>query len=723
MKIYKLIAVLILLPLGLNLIGVWQLQRSVENTERLTEIQADLAHARPYFERLARSPDALTRTMEMDGENITLKEALSRLHEAEQGLDFVVVVGNVTTWLARAVIALCLLAALVGGIGLAGLNWAGARALHSRERLLNTFSRVRRILPFVLVGHIIAMGTAVSAILCFEALGLWHVGRMSAGELKLIIVVLMLVAACLYSIWRMGKQLGVMLHMFEPIAMEVLGQQVTPEEAPVLWAYVRDLAERLGALSPDHIVLGMTEGFYVTSSDVSLLPSDIVLKGRTLHVPILYLGLIDAAETSAVIGHELAHFAGEDTEYSLRFLPIYDGIGRSLGVIAENMMVSGWLQRTILRPAFMLGVYFMESFDHAVNHWSRVRELAADAAGASLAGNASAASALVRISAIDPLLQERIYTHITRATNPRRGEVFTKDLPNSVLHELAGKAFTLPDEEMAVQLPHPSDTHPSNGERIAALQVAADEAIRSGIRPVVAAQARAAMDQYFSNAQALRTRLTEDFIKHHVANDAEVVTELRALAKTVSGDVVLHEGARLRGLLLTLFLAPLLGLGIYLIAEALSFPQGLTEKRNSMLIAGGILTAFMLMLLPFALRMCLRADKTALLLTPEHFVFANLKSPVPIQHIADFELNVAYGTFLTLHLQDDAPLPERVSRSFSAPNAKVFRKKRRVLLALARFSRDGKKLKPDELGELIADYVNAGTARHLLQQRFEQGKR
>ncbi len=208
-----------------------------------------------------------------------------------------------------------------------------------------------------------------------------------------------------------------------------------------------------------------------------------------------------------------------------------------------------------------------------------------------------------------------------------------------------------------------------------------------------------------------------------MANDAEVVTELRARAKTVSGDVVLHEGARLRGLLLTLFLAPLLGLGIYLIAEALSFPQGLTEKRNSMLIAGGILTAFMLMLLPFALRMCLRADKTALLLTPEHFVFANLKSPVPIQHIADFELNVAYGTFLTLHLQDDAPLPERVSRSFSAPNAKVFRKKRRVLLALARFSRDGKKLKPDELGELIADYVNAGTARHLLQQRFEQGKR
>ncbi|PYD04859.1 hypothetical protein DND90_12750 [Pseudomonas syringae pv. maculicola] len=66
MKIYKLIAVLILLPLGLNLVGVWQLQRSVDNTQRLNEIQADLVHARPYLEKLARSPSALTRTIVSD---------------------------------------------------------------------------------------------------------------------------------------------------------------------------------------------------------------------------------------------------------------------------------------------------------------------------------------------------------------------------------------------------------------------------------------------------------------------------------------------------------------------------------------------------------------------------------------------------------------------------------------------------------------------------------
>lgn len=718
MKIYKLIAVLILLPLGLNLVGVWQLQRSVDNTQRLTGIQAELLHARPYFEKLARSPSALTRTIEIDGENISISTALARLEEAEKGLDTVVVLGHVTTWLARAVIALGLLAALVGGVGLAGLKWAGSRALHSRERLLHTFSRVSRILPFVLVGHIVAMGAAVSAILSFEALGLWHAGRMAAGELKLIIVVLMVVAACLYSIWQMGKQLRVMLRMFEPTAMQVLGREVTPDEAPVLWADVRDLAGRLGALSPDHIVLGMTEGFYVTSSDVSLQPSEVTLKGRTLHVPIMYLGLIDAAETRAVIGHELAHFAGEDTEYSLRFLPIYDGIGRSLGVIAETMLFSDVLQRTILRPAFMLGIYFLESFDHAVNHWSRVRELAADAAGATLAGNAAAASALVRISAIDPLLQERVYLHIAHATNPEPGQVLTKDLPTSVLHELADQTLALPEEEMAIQLPHPSDTHPSNGERVAALHVAADEAIRAGTRPVIAAQACAAMDHYFIDPQALRVRLTEDFMCHQVAHDAELVTELRTRANSVSGDVALHEGARLRGILFLIILTPLLILGIVMMVKGLSSHQGLTEKRNDLLIAAGILMLFAALLLPFALRLCLRANKTALVLTPDHFVFANLKSPIPVQHIADFDLHVAYGAFLTLHLDDEAPLPERASRSFSSPNAKVFKKKRRVVLMLAQFCRDGKKLKPDELGQLIADYVNAGVARRLLEQRF-----
>ena len=416
MRTLKLIAVLILLPLFLGLFAVWELHRSTESIKEFADIKAELSEMHVEIEAMVAKPFSRSAKVDINGERMGVHEALSRVTQAEHELTIVQPVAGVMNNLAKGAIALGLLASLVGVLGLLGLRWAGARASHSRERLLHTFSRVSRLLPYLLVGHIVAMGAAVAAILGFEGLGLWHMGNMSTGEFKLMLVVLMLMLGFLYSIWQMGKQLPVMLHMFQSTPMSVLGQVVTPEQAPALWARVRELADQLGALAPEHIVLGMTEGFYVTSSDVNLLPSGTALKGRTLHVPMLYLGLLDSAETGAVIGHELAHFAGADTEYSLRFVPIYEGIGRSLGVIAETMLQSDVLQRTTLWPAFMLGEYFIERFDHAVNHWSRVRELAADAAGAKLTGNIAIASALVRIAAIDPLLQQGVSTHVARAT-------------------------------------------------------------------------------------------------------------------------------------------------------------------------------------------------------------------------------------------------------------------------------------------------------------------
>jgi Zn-dependent protease with chaperone function len=720
MRTLKLIAVLILLPLFLGLFGVWELQRSTESIKEFADIKAELSEMHVEIEAMVAKPFSRSAKVDINGERMGVHEALSRVTQAEHELTIVQPVAGVMNNLAKGAIALGLLASLVGVLGLLGLRWAGARASHSRERLLHTFSRVSRLLPYLLVGHIVAMGAAVAAILGFEGLGLWHMGNMSTGEFKLMLVVLMLMLGFLYSIWQMGKQLPVMLHMFQSTPMSVLGQVVTPEQAPALWARVRELADQLGALAPEHIVLGMTEGFYVTSSDVNLLPSGTALKGRTLHVPMLYLGLLDSAETGAVIGHELAHFAGADTEYSLRFVPIYEGIGRSLGVIAETMLQSDVLQRTTLWPAFMLGEYFMERFDHAVNHWSRVRELAADAAGAKLTGNIAIASALVRIAAIDPLLQQGVSTHVARATNPSAEHVRTGDLPGSLVQELAVQPLTLPEEEMATSLPHPSDTHPSNRERLASLQVTVEEAVSRGTRPIIAAQACAAMDHYFADPQALRARITEDFLGHYVEQDAAIVQELRSHAGNATEEVRLHEGARLRGWItlgcFSFFM--LLGLGLLVLPYLL--PQVFVDANSTMKLVGILLLICMAFLLPLSLRMLTRANKTALLLTPEHFVFANFKAPLPIQHVADFGLQVGQGVHLNLLLEDDAPMPELASRSFFSPDAKLNRKKRWVQLHLLQICRDDKKLKDQELADLIGTYLNAGTARHLLQQRFEQ---
>jgi Zn-dependent protease with chaperone function len=720
LKTLKLIAVLVLLPFCLGLLGIWELQRSSETGRQFDRVRADLVDIRPQLEALSRKRGSSSIAVDFDGERVGVALALSRLEEVEDAFDTLIPVNTVRVFLAKGVVVLGLAASLIGVSGLLWLGWAGLLAGRSREQLLYKFTEVSRTLPYLLVGHIVFMGAAVAAILAFEALVFWHAGPMLAGEIKLIAIAMMVIFGFLYSIWRMGKQLPVMLRMFDSTPMPVLGQEVSQEQAPQLWDYVRGLAGRVGALPPDHIVLGMVEGFYVTSSDVDLLPSETALKGRTLHVPMMYLGLLDSAETGAVIGHELAHFAGADTEYSLRFVPIYQGIGRSLGVIAQTMLQSDVLQRTTLWPAFMLGEYFMERFDHAVSHWSRVRELAADAAGAQLTGNIAIASALVRIAAIDPLLQHSVSTHVARATNPNAEHVLTRDLPGSVVQELAAQPLTLPEEEMAASQPHPSDTHPSNRERLASLQVSVEEAVSRGTRPIIAAHACAAMDHYFADPQALRARITEDFLGHYVEQDAAVVQELRSHAGNATQEVRLHEGARLRGWItlgcFSFFM--LLGLGLLILPYLL--PQVYVDANSTMKLVGILLLICMAFLLPLSLRMLTRANKTALLLTPEHFVFANFKAPLPIRHVADFGLQVGQGVHLNLLLEDDAPMPELASRSFFSPDAKLNRKKRWVQLHLLQICRDDKKLKDQELADLIGTYLNAGTARHLLQQRFEQ---
>ncbi len=103
---------------------------------------------------------------------------------------------------------------------------------------------------------------------------------------------------------------------------------------------------------------------------------------------------------------------------------------------------------------------------------------------------------------------------MTYAMNSMSDRVMSKDLPTAVITELAGQPVTLPDNQLTFQLSHPSDTHPSNAERIVGLQAAADDAIRAGIRPIIAAHACAAMNQYFINPKAVRTSLTKAFIAY-----------------------------------------------------------------------------------------------------------------------------------------------------------------------------------------------------------------
>ncbi|HHL2255835.1 TPA: M48 family metalloprotease [Pseudomonas aeruginosa] len=213
--------------------------------------------------------------------------------------------------------------------------------------------------------------------------------------------------------------------------------------------------------APQHLLVGLCDGFYVTANRVCLRPSGEHLQGRSLYLSLPLLGLLDRAELSAVIAHELAHFAGRDAHYSLRFLPIYQGAASQLAAIEEQE--ANVFERAALEPARLLAGYFLERFGLAVNHWSRLREFAADRRAAQLAGAPAMASALLRSAAAGAPIRAFL-EHCLLA--PARAPDNLVDAIHVYLGQSGLEAPAPGAEGLQV---HPQDTHPPLGLRCTAL--------------------------------------------------------------------------------------------------------------------------------------------------------------------------------------------------------------------------------------------------------------
>src|SRR5581483_2385205 len=73
-----------------------------------------------------------------------------------------------------------------------------------------------------------------------------------------------------------------MLLMLRRPAIPVIGRAVAEQRGPLLWQYVRDLARRIDALPPEHIVVGFDNIFFVIDSDIQCFSG--ALRGRTLYL-------------------------------------------------------------------------------------------------------------------------------------------------------------------------------------------------------------------------------------------------------------------------------------------------------------------------------------------------------------------------------------------------------------------------------------------------------
>jgi Zn-dependent protease with chaperone function len=338
------------------------------------------------------------------------------------------------------------------GAGLVGLIAAAGRLARGDRNLLlavfrpGLYATVAVVIVLVLVDAALAMGTIYFLEVAF--LGRIH-----------FVIILGIGAAALFAVTRMIRAVLALAHR---ATSSVLGVPLDRDHDGPIFEFVDELTGRLGAQGPEHIVAGLDPTFFVTEADVQTL--DGSLRGRTMFVSLPLARILSVDELRAVIGHELGHFRGLDTQFSQRFYPIYRGAIESL--VALQSSVSGGASALALLPATALVGFFLESFSVAENEISRERELAADQVGVEVTDRAHLASSLAKLHAFSELWEPVVESAIDRARKNEPLGSLTVPFITAIRQSPASERLKALEEQT---LPHPTDSHPPLKVRLDAL--------------------------------------------------------------------------------------------------------------------------------------------------------------------------------------------------------------------------------------------------------------
>lgn len=348
-------------------------------------------------------------------------------------------------------------AALVGFAMLVLIWLAGTVAKSNRTLLLLVFKPGLYFTAIVLVGLVLVHAALAIGVIYYGESTL--VGRVHIG-----IIAAIGIGAALGA-FAIVRHTFAILHKAQTL---VIGTALSRQEAPRLWDAIDNTARRLGALVPDHAVVGLEPNFFVTEANVVCLSG--TLSGRTLYCSLPLARILSVDQFVSVLGHELGHFKGEDTKFSARFYPIYRGTASSLQALEQ---VGGEGAGGIaLLPAMAVFGYFLQSFSVAESRISRDREFAADLAGASVANNAAIGTALVKLHAFSGIWHDLQQAALE---NIRNGKFF---INASKLFADAAAGQATPESLhgiAATHLAHPTDSHPPLAARLKSLGVQMDD--------------------------------------------------------------------------------------------------------------------------------------------------------------------------------------------------------------------------------------------------------
>jgi Zn-dependent protease with chaperone function len=340
-----------------------------------------------------------------------------------------------------------------------------------RKRLSLLFGPTIRFVMLLLVVSV--AGQAGLFIYSFYTIETMTIGRVHAGFL--LIVGIGALVGCLYLL---KSAFG--FFKVNPLALRA--KLLDRADSSNLYSLVGELARKLGAQPPDHIVVGLEPTFFVTSADVELIGvGGLKLEGRTLFLSLSLMEVFSKDELCAVIGHELGHFRGQDTEYSLKFAPTYSRLSTAINAMSahDNSGTS-----IALLPALAMLSLCLTEFASAERTVGRERELLADQAGAEAASAQALAIALVKVSVFSgcwSLLTERQIDELVKGSFVANLSRAYGDMCQAVQENIdwddAKAAFF-----QFVQ-PHPTDTHPPLVQRLQSLGVNPDSIDSGAVVP------------------------------------------------------------------------------------------------------------------------------------------------------------------------------------------------------------------------------------------------
>ncbi|WP_148219706.1 M48 family metallopeptidase [Azospirillum sp. B510] len=692
---------LLIVPLALVALGVWQERRGAATRDEYRQAAQELPETLAQLQRIeAKTPSAVVTMGGPGGTSMVVSLAVARVRSAIGTVEEGVEVSVIRYPLSWGTMAGGLLAFLAGLIGLLAARIAASRARGSRDALVRSFDRLRRLLPFTLAGLLVGLSLSGISASLFEAAGLWFWDHLSTGSVKLFGVGVALAVFAAYSAVTAVIAMRRVFNLYTMEPLDVRGVVVDREQAPGLWRFVEDLAARHEALMPDSILIGLTEGFFVTEAPVRPSGEEKILSGRTLHLPAPYLPLIGETELAAVIGHELAHFSGGDTAYSRRFAPIHAGLWRTMTALGERGGSGGF----VLTPALHLGFHTLESFDLAVAQHARQRELEADRRSSLVSGPESVPLALLRTAALAPII---VGTLDDAFSSP---DTVAPDLVAEILRR-AGDGVPDPAARIEECQPHPTDRHPPTALRISTLGVPLDERLLARAARGPATEDTDLPHRLFADWTGLCHTLSAAFLDE--ARQAHRLSreELEMAAAAIPAEhTVLYENGRpmiwAMALIAALFIA--FSIGVLFFAPALGIGHDpATATFIAVLTAAGAVSALL-----YAAWIRHKTKTPLMILTPEALMSSRLREGIAWTDVAAMRVTASQRLALVLALHEQAPLPNRIG--FSIYN-KVNRRKRIVVLEAMGI----RGLKAVDFEALLSRYLSAAYARRRLASESE----